>query len=241
MLTCNTYALLDDAATSNNNGSSDSSAIIIGGVVGGVILVLMITVVLCVVILCVRRCHQTLDNNVSYNKTKVVTLHPTRLGDLDVPITANPSYAVPTKPYSKANEDEYIYVQPNNEFNQKTIMMTTNPSYGVTIAEDRATAFSATTSDAKANRPSYNATPKEYDYVYANDDRLLHHNAAAHTTGDAKVRIHDAVDQSHNTQAIHSLYLPLKSNGEDEYGVINQPKCDDPNIPPSEQVDALYI
>ena len=47
------------------------------------------------------------------------------------------------------------------------------------------------------------------------------------------------------TEAITSnpfTFLLLKSNGEDEYGVINQPKCDDPNIPPSEQIDTLlYI
>ena len=143
--------MLDDVSTSNNSGSSSDSTAIIGGAVGGVILMLMITAVLCIVILCVRRCHQKID----YNKTELntdVALHPNpaydvakadmvdslysgiRQGDLDVPITANPSYHIPTKLYSKTSEDEYNYVQPN-EFKQhlgRIVKMTTNPSYGVT-------------------------------------------------------------------------------------------------------------
>ena len=84
----------------------------------------MITVVLCIVILCVRRCHRkgipvddkvfyntaklnenvAIENNPSYDVTKANTvgsLYSTiKPGESDVPITANPSYAVPTKPYS---------------------------------------------------------------------------------------------------------------------------------------------
>ena len=111
---------------SNDSGSSSVGGSIIGGVVGGVILLLMITVVLCIVILCMRRCHRKGtfpgDNQVFYNRTKlnenviiddnpaydvtkantVGSLYSTiKRGDSDVPITANPSYAVPTKPYSK--------------------------------------------------------------------------------------------------------------------------------------------
>lgn len=206
------FALLDHS-TSNN------SSAIIGGAVGGVMLVLMITVVLCIVILCVRRCHQRMDKNLSYDKTKNVNLHPI---NLDVAINANPSYHIPTKPYSKTSddeyinaepetsEDEYIYVQPNNEFgDQKTIKMTTNPSYGVTTVED-----------TEANRPSHNVTTKEYDYAYATDDRHLHNNTAnstttttATTTGNTNVGVVDG----HIQQTIHSSYLPLKSNGGDEY------------------------
>ena len=174
---------------------------------------LMITVVLCIVILCMRRCHQKMDNNVSYNKTKHANLHP---GDLDVPIDANPSYHIPTKPYSKTSEEEYvyaqpetsedayIYVQPNDEFNdQKTIKMTANPSYGVTTVDD-----------IESNRPSHNATTKEYDYAYATDNRHLHNNTATTSTTD-NTNV-DAVD-GHNRQTIHSSYLLLKSNGGDEY------------------------
>lgn len=50
-----------------------------------------------------------MDKDVSYNKTKNVSLHPI---DLDLAINANPSYHIPTKPYSKTSEDEYIYLQP---------------------------------------------------------------------------------------------------------------------------------
>ena len=218
----NTYVLLDDVPISNDSGSSSDSSVIIGGVVGGVILLLMITVVLCVVILCMRRCHLKVDNNVFYNATELntdVTIHPNpsydvakantvdslyntiRPGDLVVPITTNPSYNVPTKPYS---EDEYNYVQPN-EFNQHsdledTIKMDNNPSYGVTTGGDRATAFSAH-SDTKA-------TTKQYDYDYVCDDRLLHHITAANTTGDdVKKDIPASVDQSHYTENVHSLFV----------------------------------
>ena len=100
----------------------------------------MITVVLCIVILCMRRCRQKVDKNVSYTTTELnkdVTLHPNpsydvakanavdslyntiKPRDLDVPLTSNPSYNVPTKPYS---EDEYNYVQPN-EYNQHSDLL----------------------------------------------------------------------------------------------------------------------
>ena len=109
-----------------------------------------------------------------------------------IPFTSNPSYNVPTKPYS---EDEYNYVQPN-EFDQHSdldgsIEMDTNPSYGV--GEDRTTVFS-TTSDTKAGRSLYDATTEEYDYAYAHDDHLLHHNTTANIT-------------------TRSPYLTLVSNG----------------------------
>ena len=116
-----------------------------------------------------------------------------------IPFTSNPSYNVPTKPYS---EDEYNYVQPN-EFNQHSdldgsIKIDTNPSYGVTTGEDKAVVFS-TTSDTKADHSSHDATTEEYDYAYAHDNHLLHHNTAANTTGDTKIT--------------RSPYLILISNG----------------------------
>ena len=170
---------------------------------GGVILLLMITVMLCIVILCMRRCHQKalsyklMSKNVTYHsnplydvKAKAVdSLYNTiKPGDSDVPITSNPSYNVPTLPYS---EDElYNYIQPN-EFNQHsdTIKMHTNPSYrhGLTVGEDRATAFSTTAADTKASHSSHDATTEEYDYAYAQDDHLLHHNTTADTTDDTKI------------------------------------------------------
>ena len=186
----------------------------------------MITVVLCIVILCMRNT----ENNPSCDITKANTVDSLFItGGLDVPITANPSYAVLTKSYVKTSEDEYNYAQPN-EFNEHsglkdTIKMDTNPSYGVTTGENRATAFS-TNSDTKAHHSSHDATTKQYDYAFAHDDHLLHQNIAASTTGDAN--IHAAIDQSRNT------YLSLIPNsakpyGQGEYGVVNQPKSDDPN------------
>ena len=74
--------------------------------------------------------------------------------------------------------------------------MDTNPSYE--LGEDRATAFSIT-SDTKADHSSHDATTEEYDYAYAHDDHLLHHNTPVSTTGDTKIT--------------RSPYLTLISNG----------------------------
>ena len=218
------YVLLDDV--SNNSGSTSDSIAIIGGAVGGVILFLMITVVLCIVILCVRRSHRkgtfpvdntaklnenvTIDNNPAYDITKANTvgsLYSTiKPGDSDVPITANPSYVAPNKPYSKACEDEYNYVQPNQ-----------HSDLGLTTG-DRATAFSAHSADTKA-------TTKQCDYDYVCDDRLLHHNTAANTTGDVKKDIPTSVDQSghYYMENVHPLCIAdsAQPSNEDEYSVVN--------------------
>ena len=232
---------------SNNSGSSSDSSAIIGGAVGGIILLLMITVVLCIVILCVRRCHRKgtfpMDNEILYNTTKlnenvtiesnpayditkantVGSLYSTiKPGDSDVPVTANPFYAVPIKPYSKTSEDEYNYVQPNQHsgLEDDTIKMDTDPSYGLTTG-DRATAFSAHSADTKA-------ITTQHDYDYISDD---YHKAAANTTGDAK-KVQDvqttSVDQSHYMENVHLLCIPDSDqpSNEGEYGIVNQP---DPN------------
>ena len=208
-----------------------------------------------------RRCHQKADNDVSYNTTKLntdVTIHPNpsydvakantvdslyntiKPGDSDVPITTNPSYNVPTKPYSKTSEDKYSYIQPN-EFNQlsgleDTIKMDTNPSYGVTTGGDRATAFSAH-SDIKA-------TTKQYDYDYVCDNRLLHHITAANTTGDdVKKDIPASVDQSHYTENVHPLCIAdsVQPSNEGEYDVVNLDYETTHDITASQQIDTLYI
>ena len=120
-----------------------------------------------------------------------------------VPITANPSYGVPTKPYS---EDECNYVQPN-EFNQNlnldgSIEICDNPSYGVSIGEDRAAAFN-TTSDAKAHQLPLNDVTLDYDYAYAHNDHLFHHNTSV----------------TDNTNVTNSPYLTIVSNENDK--IIN--------------------
>ena len=159
---------------------------------GGVILLLMITVVLCIVIPCVRRHHRkgtfpnkvfyntaklndnvAIENNPAYDVTKANTVDSSysliKPEDSDVPITANPSYAV-----LNTSKDEYNYVQPNQYSGlEDSIKMDTNPSYGVTTG-DIATAFSAHSADTKA-------TTKQYDYDYVCYDRLLHHNMAVNT------------------------------------------------------------
>ena len=192
---------------SNDSGSSSDSVAIIGGAVGGVILLLMITVMLCIVIVCMRRCHMkegspvddnttklntdvTIDNNPSYDATKANTLDHSystiNPGGSDVPITINPSHNIPTKPYSKTSEDDYNYVQPNELVQHSelegTIKMQTNPSYGVSVQEER---VAATGSDT-AHQSSHDAMTEQYDYACVQDDHLLHHNTSANTTGDAK-------------------------------------------------------
>ena len=241
MLTIASYlCLLDDVPVSNDNGSNSDIIPIIGGAVGGVILLLMITVMLCIVILCMRRYHKkgkfpvdiynttklnenvTVENNPAYdvaNANTMDSLYSTiKPGDSDVPITANPSYAVPTKPYNKASEDEYNYAQLNQHSHlEDTIKTDTNPSYGVTTGGDRATAFSAH-SDTKA-------TTKQYDYDYVCDDRLLHHITAANTTGDVKKDIPASVDQNYYMENVHPLCIAdsAQPSNEGEYDVVNQP------------------
>ena len=192
---------------SSNSGSSSDSSAIIGGAVGGVMILLMITVVLCIVIVYMRRCHRerhykvtynttnlnadvTIHNNPSYDVTKANTLDHSystiNPGGSDVPITINPSYNVPTKPYSKTSEDDYNYVQPN-EFVQHSnlednIKMDTNPSYGVNIQEEKAAATDLDT----AHQSSHDTITEQYDYACVRGDDLLHHNMSAITTADAK-------------------------------------------------------
>ena len=239
------YTYVGSIPISNDSGSSSDSGAIIGGAVGGVILLLMITVVLCIVILCMRRCHRkgtfpvdnrlffnntaklnenvTIDNNPAYDVTKANTvgsLYSTiKPGDSDVPITANPLYNVPTKPYSKAtSEDEYLQLNQHSNL-EETVKMDTNPSYGVTTAGE----ISAH-SDIKA-------MVKQCDYDYVCEDRLLHQIAAASTTGDAKKDIPASVDQSQYMENVHSVCTAdsAQPSSDGEYGVVNQPKSDDPN------------
>ena len=240
--------MLDNVPISNDSGSSSGSGAIIGGAVGGVILLLMITVALCIVILCMRRCHRkgtfpvdnrvlynttklndnvTIDNNPAYDVTKANTvgsLYSTiKPGDSDIPITANPSYAVPTKPYSKAtSEDEYVQLNQHSNF-EDTIKMDTNPSYGVTTGGDGATGFSA--------HSNTKATTKQYDYDYVCEDRLLHLNTTAGTTGEAKRDIPASVDQSQYMENVHPVCIAdsTQPSSDGEYGVVNQPKSDGPN------------
>ena len=143
--------------------------------------------------------------NPSYNihiKTPCYRQH-NNPGGSDVPITINPSYNVHTKPYSKASEYDYDYIQPN-EFIQHsdledTIRMETNPSYGV-------------------------STEKQYDYDYVSDDHLLHHNTATNINGEMdedNIQIHPNVDQRKKARSPYSSSSAMHGN-EGEYGVVNQ-------------------
>ena len=98
--------------------------------------------------------------------------------------------------------------------------MDTNPSYGVTTGGDRATGSSAH-SDTKA-------TTKQYDYDYVCEDRLLHLNTTASTTGEAKRDIPASVDQSDYMENVHPVCIAdsTQPSSDGEYGVVIS---DDPN------------
>ena len=225
---------LDDAPVSSGNSSSTGA--IIGGAVGGVMLLMIVIVLMCIVILCMRRrtYHKFLTklhdnknstiikvNNPSYDNTKPE--------DSDIPITANPSYDVLTKPYSKASEDEYNYVQVNKcpdylEL-EGTIKLDTNPSYGVTT-RDSTTAIN--TSDTKAHQSSNNTTTTEYGYAYMHDHHLLHHNTAA------------SASKKDNTQASDQGHCAT-NNAQGESDDVNHPKRDAPGYEETQQIDDTYI
>ena len=222
---------LDDEPVSS--GSSSNTAAIIGGAVGGVILLLIIIVLMCIVILCMRRrTYKSLTdphnyknstiikgNNSSYDNNIRGTIEP---GDSDVPITTNPSYDVVAKPYSKASEDEYNYVQTDKCDDylelEGTIKIDANPSYGVTTG-DRTTAFNA--SNTKAYQSSHDATVKDYDYAYTHDDRLLHNNIGASVTKKDSTQVSD---KGHYMENVHPLSATNNAQTSDalDYEVAQQ-------------------
>ena len=190
--------------------SNADIGVIVGGIMGGIVLLLMIIIVFgIIVILCHQRwCHKTEVfheyEEIHYDRTKPKTR---------VTINHGPSYDVA-----------------NNETADSIINMDTNPSYEESIREETETVFStiAADSDTKANQSS-----KQHDYNNVHDDlSQLCHIAVTNTSDEKKednvaVQIHNIVDQKHNTEEIHSSTKPTD---EDEYGVINQPRCDDPNF-----------
>ena len=202
------------AIPANDSGSSSDGCGIIGGVMGVFLLLSMIIIVLlCIVMVYMRRSHKKAMNNMFHNVTRLntnVVIESNPSYDVskadtgnslystikrEVPINANPSYGISSKPYNKANKDEYNYVQPN-EFNhhsglEDTIKKDANP----VTAGDR----------TAAHQTSRNATTKEYDYAYTHGDHLLHHNRATNTSGDGKEESHATVDQNVHT------YVPLIS------------------------------
>jgi len=201
----------------------------------------MIAIVLCVVMLFIKRSHEKGKFPIEYDKafndtTKVNTaitikhnpsydLIKTNRVDysLNVPVTSNPSYGVTTKPYSKATEDDYNYVQPNEHSDlHAAIKLDINPSYGISRGKDRATPASietVTKSNTKAHDSSHNATIVLCGYDYVHDDHFLRQNVATNAASDTRkdnVQVNTTVDQT-------------KPTDEGEYDVINQPQSDDPN------------
>ena len=203
---------------------------------GGVILLLMITVILFIVIMCImRRSHGKeaephVYDEVSYDITKLNTngtnheaagnLHRTTKKDLNAPIT-NLSCPVPTMSYS--NGSEYDSVLPNEHSSlHDFVTMDTNPSYGVSTVEDRAKVFSTTAA-------YYNT--KAHQLSQQNNSAQMPRNIS--TTGDVKenkLQLYSTLHQEHDTTHSHLIANGTKLTGQNDYGVINQPRCDDPNF-----------
>ena len=165
---------------------------------GSVILLLTITVVLCAGVLYMNRTRDvsTTDHySSSYDDTLNYGLYSTiKPIELNV-ITTNRSYNIPTKPYSKSNEDEYTYLQPDQCIQpsdlEDDIKMDTNPSYGINTIEDRVTDFNTTAADSDTS-PHQSSQQDDYDDVIAitNNDGIEENNA----------RIHTIVDQRYDTK-----------------------------------------
>jgi len=182
----------------------------------------------------------TIEHNPSYDVIKFNTVDYSS----DVPVTPNPSYDVTTKPYSKATEDDYNYVQ-SIEFTQhsnldKAIKLDINPSYGISRGKDRAIPASSETvtkPNAKAHDSLHNATIAQCDYDYVHDDYFLRRNVATNGASDTRkdhVQVNTTVDQTKPTDGCN-------------YDVINQPQSDNPNneithaVATNQQDDTLYI
>ena len=205
---------------------------------GGVILLLMATVVMFIVIMCIMKRPRRKEaaphvyDVVPYNITKLNTngtnheaadnLHRTIKKDLNAPIT-NLSCPVSTMSYS--NGSEYDSVLPNEHASlHDSVTMDTNPSYGVSTVEDRAKVFSTTAA-------YYNT--KAHQLSQQNNSPQIPRNTVTSTTGDIKqnkVQLHSTLDQEHNTTHLHLIANGTKLTGKNDYGVINQPRCDDPNF-----------
>ena len=229
--------MLNNSTRSTSNSSDASVITIIGGAVGGIILLLMIAILLCVVILCVRRSHRkeelhvydqrlynetiqntgaAINNNPSYDVTNtniVDILYKPRDSNIN-----SPCYNVS---HSATNEEENNY-----EYN-------TNQSYGICTVENRAKVFCKTVmnSDMQDHQPSDSSHDhNHYDYI---DDNVaqLHHNKVTAATNDVedKVQVNTTIDQSYSAKTAPLLITASKIQlpREVEYGVINQPQCDD--------------
>ena len=161
----------------------------------------------------------------SYDATEDVTVDSLYSTINEVPDTTDSTYAVPAMPCSKTIEDEYYdTVQANecSDVEETVVKMDTNPSYGVSTGEDRAT---ATDYDTKAHQSS-----QQYDYDDVHDDSAqLCHDMVTTTTADVEednVQHKCTLDQRHDTKTT-LVANSAKLTDEDKYGVINQPRCDD--------------
>ena len=230
------HILLGNISNSSSSGSSSSSvsSVNMGGVMGGVILLLIAGVVLFIVIMCImRRSHGKeaephVYDEVPYNIIKLNTngtnyetvdyFHRTIKEDLNAPITTNSYYSISSMSYSNGSEGEYDSVLPNEHYD--AVKMDTDPSYGVSRVEDGAKVFSTT--------GAYYST-KAHQSSQQNNSTQMHHNTVTSTTGDVKenkVQLHSTHDTTHS----HLIANGTKLTGQNNYGVINQPRCDDPSF-----------
>ena len=193
--------VLLDAPISNNTDISIGD--IMAGIMGGIVLLLMIILLFCVVIVCHQRwCHKT----EVFHVYEEIHYDRTKL-NTRMTVRLEPSYDV-----AKDETRDPI----------------TNPSYEESRRKERQTSFStiATGSDTKAHQSS---EQHDYDNVHDDSSQLHHIDTPGDENDDVAVQIHDhnTVDQKYNTEKIHSSNKPTNKG---EYGVINQPQCDDPNF-----------
>ena len=223
-----------DGPVSNNSGSSLDSSVIIAGVMGVVILLLIIIEI-------VYRRHNRkgtppVDNAIIHNNPNVNNLsHGVSTGE-DRAATSSCSHIddclchhVMIDKLQKLLRHSHLLHQ-NTAANITTSTSDTEIQLHVTVDQSHNTQTTCTPHSlpAASNAKSYDDHGYEYDVNQPKSD-----DPTNEKIGNAN---HAAVDQSHmhNTQTIHSPFITNSAKPNDgdnyKYGVVNQPKSDDPNF-----------
>ena len=151
------------------------------------------------------------SNPVTYDVTEANTLY-FKPGDPGVPIITCPSYSVPAKPYSKTSKDVHNYEQPD-KFNQysgieATITMDVNPLHEISTANGV----------QQSNEGEYGVINQlkcsDSDYEIT------------HAISNSQQTIMKKAKDANPSYGISTADGAQQSN-EGEYGVINQPRCND--------------
>ena len=196
---------------SSSDSSSDTSVIIISGAVGGLMLLLITTIwiVLCALGPCVGRSHRKKEihvyDQVLYGRTK---LNTNVVNTVETFHGVRDSNIIRLSSHSTIYEEEHNYDYASA---QEVIEMDTNPSCGVRTVENRAPVCNGIVMNS--NIQNHQSSDLSHDHYHYNNATQLRHNTSA--TGDVEdeISVNTAVDGSLASEA--------------EYGVINQPRCND--------------